>query len=222
VHSVTHDSPVLDDDPLIDALAELRAAGTAVGLTLSGPRQAEVLERALDVGCDGARLFATVQATWNVLEPSAGEMLAAAHTEGLGVIIKEGVANGRLAPRTQDREVRAILEPIAQRAEVSLDAVALARSWHSRGPTLCCLARRRLTSSWPTPPRSTSTWLRRIMMRSRRSPRIRTATGRGAPSWHGNRPWLRPTTSGTRSRLRHRRRGELWKPRCARSRGLAS
>ena len=47
--------------------------------------------RALEVGG-----FDCVQATWNVLEPSAGPALAAAHDAGLGVIIKEAVANGRL------------------------------------------------------------------------------------------------------------------------------
>ena len=125
-HSVTLDSPVLADDELLDALAGLRAAGTAVGMTLSGSRQAVVLERALEVQRDGVGLFATVQATWNVLEPSAGPMLAAAHAAGVGVVVKEGVANGRLTSRTPDRAVRDVVEPIARRTQASIDAVALA------------------------------------------------------------------------------------------------
>jgi aryl-alcohol dehydrogenase-like predicted oxidoreductase len=40
-----------------------------------------------------------VQATWNLLEPSAGPALAVAHAAGLGVIVKEAVANGRLTVR---------------------------------------------------------------------------------------------------------------------------
>ena len=40
--------------------------------------------------------FDSVQATWNLLEPSAGPALAAAHAAGLGVIVKEALANGRL------------------------------------------------------------------------------------------------------------------------------
>ena len=126
VHSVTADSPVLDDDGLLDALAELRASGTAVGLTLSGADQAAVLERALDIRRDGVRLFATVQATWNLLEPSAGPQLAAAHREGMGVVVKEGVANGRLTSRSPDGTIRDALAPIARRARVTIDAVALA------------------------------------------------------------------------------------------------
>ena len=50
---------------------------------------------------DGVPLFGTVQATWNLLEPSAGPALAEAHDEGMGVIIKESVANGRLTERDQ-------------------------------------------------------------------------------------------------------------------------
>ena len=34
-----------------------------------------------------------VQATWNVLEPSAGPALADAHVQGWGVIVKEALAN---------------------------------------------------------------------------------------------------------------------------------
>ncbi len=41
--------------------------------------------------------FDAVQATWNLLEPSAGFALARAHDAGLGVMVKEALANGRLA-----------------------------------------------------------------------------------------------------------------------------
>lgn len=126
VHSATLDSGVLDDDRLLDALAGLRAGGTAVGLTVSGPGQADTVERALEIERDGVELFMTVQATWNVLEPSSGHMLAAAHSAGLGVMVKEGVANGRLTPRTPDTRIRQVVEPIAAGAGVTIDAVALA------------------------------------------------------------------------------------------------
>ena len=65
-----------------------------IGLTTSGPRQAETIERALEVGG-----FDAVQSTWNLLERSAGPALAAAHAAGCGVIIKEALANGRLTDR---------------------------------------------------------------------------------------------------------------------------
>lgn len=126
VHSLTLSTGALDDAALLDALAEQRAAGTPVGMSLSGPGQAVTLERALTVERDGEPLFGAVQATWNVLEPSAGAMLATAHHAGLGVIVKEGVANGRLTPRGPDAAVRAALDPIAEREQVTVDAVALA------------------------------------------------------------------------------------------------
>ena len=40
VHSLTLDSPLFDDGPLLDALARLRDSGVAVGFSTSGPRQA--------------------------------------------------------------------------------------------------------------------------------------------------------------------------------------
>jgi aryl-alcohol dehydrogenase-like predicted oxidoreductase len=103
--------------------------GALIGLTLSGPRQAEVLERAVAVEVDGDRLFDAVQATWNPLEPSAGIALADAHAEGLGVIVKATLANGRLTDRNRDPGFatrRGILAGLAARFDVPMDAVALA------------------------------------------------------------------------------------------------
>jgi aryl-alcohol dehydrogenase-like predicted oxidoreductase len=97
IHSVTPDSPVLDDGPVLDELARLRDSGVLVGLSLSGPRQAEVLDRARAVRAGGAPLFGCVQATWNLLERSCERALVEAHAAGMGVIVKEALANGRLA-----------------------------------------------------------------------------------------------------------------------------
>ena len=78
---------------------------------------------------DGVRLFDAVQATWNLLERSAGAALEEAHSAGLGVIIKEGLANGRLTPRNDDPSFaasRRLLEAAAGRHGVGVDALALA------------------------------------------------------------------------------------------------
>jgi aryl-alcohol dehydrogenase-like predicted oxidoreductase len=91
IHSATLESGVLEDASVRDELTHLREQGLAVGFTASGPRQCETIERALEVGG-----FDTVQATWNLLERSAGPALASAHQAGLGVIVKEALANGRL------------------------------------------------------------------------------------------------------------------------------
>jgi aryl-alcohol dehydrogenase-like predicted oxidoreductase len=99
VHSVTPDSPLLHDRALLERLARLRDEGLTPGLSLSGPQQGEVLDRALALEVDGQPVFGAVQATYNLLEPSAGPALAAAHGAGWQVVIKEALANGRLTDR---------------------------------------------------------------------------------------------------------------------------
>ena len=94
IHSATLESGVLDDAAVRDDLARLREDGVRIGLTVTGARQADTVERALEVGG-----FDAVQATWNLHERSATAALAAAHEAGLGVIVKEALANGRLTAR---------------------------------------------------------------------------------------------------------------------------
>ncbi|MEE1826238.1 aldo/keto reductase [Streptomyces sp. BE20] len=126
VHSVTPDSPALTDPALHTRLAGLAAEGVRVGLSTSGPAQAATVRSALEVEADGRPLFAAVQSTWNVLEPSAGPALAEAHAAGLLVVVKEGMANGRLADRNATGPDTAALRALASAAGASCDAVALA------------------------------------------------------------------------------------------------
>jgi aryl-alcohol dehydrogenase-like predicted oxidoreductase len=111
-------------------LAHLKAkAGIAIGLTVSGPRQGVVIDQALEIEIDGAALFDSVQATWNLLERSAGPSLARAHAAGLGIIVKEGLANGRLTQRNRDpgfERQMGLLQEEAQRLATSIDGLALA------------------------------------------------------------------------------------------------
>jgi aryl-alcohol dehydrogenase-like predicted oxidoreductase len=85
----------LSDQALLDRLGSLADQGVQVGLSTSGPRQAETLQAAIALGGP----FSVVQSTWNVLEPSVGPVLAQAHEAGWLVVIKEAVANGRLTSR---------------------------------------------------------------------------------------------------------------------------
>ncbi len=127
IHSATLDSGVLENKAVIAELARLKVeVGLKIGLSLSGPAQGETLRRALGVRLlDGPPLFDAVQATWNLLEPSTGPMLAEAHAEGLGVIVKEAVANGRLTPRNNTADI-APLRQVAAELGVTVDALALA------------------------------------------------------------------------------------------------
>jgi aryl-alcohol dehydrogenase-like predicted oxidoreductase len=125
VHSATLDSGVLSDRSVLAELGRLAESGMVVGLSASGPGQAATIRRALEVTADGLAPFACVQATWNLLEPSAGPALAEAQAAGWGVIVKEAVANGRLTPHGHGPEVAA-LGRVAARHGVGVDAVALA------------------------------------------------------------------------------------------------
>ena len=111
IHSATLESGVLDDHAVLAELNTLRTSGLVIGLSVSGPRQTEVIRRALTVSVDGVNPFQSVQATWNLLEPSAGPALAEAHDAGWGVIIKEALANGRLASRDRVAIAAALANP---------------------------------------------------------------------------------------------------------------
>ncbi|MGW3990101.1 aldo/keto reductase [Streptomyces sp. NPDC004830] len=122
IHSVTPDSPALTDKELHARLAEAAAQGLTVGFSTSGPAQADAIRAALSVTVDGEPLFRTVQSTYNALETSAGPALAEAHAAGLTVIVKEGMANGRLAGAHAPDALR----EVAARTGLGCDAVALA------------------------------------------------------------------------------------------------
>lgn len=121
IHSATLESGVLEDASVLRELARLRGDDVAIGLSTSGPHQAETIRRALEVSVDSVNPFSAVQATWNLLEPSVGPALAEAHDAGWGVIVKEAMANGRLTS-----EVSAALAEIGDARGVTPDRVAIA------------------------------------------------------------------------------------------------
>jgi len=127
VHSATIESPALSDRQLHRALGDLRDAGTRVGISTSGPAQAEAVRRALAVSVDGRALFTSFESTWNLLEPSAGPALAEAASAGARVIVKEVVANGRLVPGVGDPAPAAVASAeLARELGVGVDQVAVA------------------------------------------------------------------------------------------------
>ncbi len=193
IHSATLESGVLEDDAVLTELRRIKETGHAIGLTVTGPYQSETIERALALG-----VFDTVQATWNLFERSATEALERAHAAGVGVIVKEALANGRLTATGGEQP----LLDVAREHELAPDALALAavldqrwadvvlsgaatpeqlRSnlahWRSCSITRCG----RAWASWRSPPSN---------------------TGRSGPDWLGRDPWLRPD----RQRLSRRAR----------------
>lgn len=116
VHSATFDSGILTNTIVHDAMHRVCRIenGWDIGLSVSGPDQDELIREALGVlvpvpeddDDDGGnepprRLFDSVQCTYNILEQRPAQALLEAHANGVDVIIKEGLANGRalLHPR---------------------------------------------------------------------------------------------------------------------------
>lgn len=129
VHSATESSGILTNTDVHEQLAQYRDEGLIIGLSLSGPGQASTLLKALEIEVGGKPLFRAVQATWNLLEKSAGDALRQAHEAGMGVIVKEALANGRLTPRNdrpQFTEQMQVLNQVANEKETTIDALALA------------------------------------------------------------------------------------------------
>ncbi|MET7640502.1 aldo/keto reductase [Streptomyces sp. NPDC005438] len=129
IHSVTPESPALSDSALLERLGRLSEEGVTVGLSTSGPRQAEVIRRALRITPGGRSLFRAVQCTYNVLEPSAGEALEEARAAGWTVIVKEALANGRLAGAQAPEALRRTARECGVDADVVALAAVLRRPW---------------------------------------------------------------------------------------------
>jgi aryl-alcohol dehydrogenase-like predicted oxidoreductase len=125
IHSATLESRVLDNVDVMRELLRLRSTGLVIGLTVTGPHQSAAIRRALQVSVDGINPFQVVQATWNLLEPSAAVALAEAKAQGWGVIIKEAFANGRLADHAIGERLKAFKKE-AVAGGTPVDALPLA------------------------------------------------------------------------------------------------
>jgi len=125
VHSLTEDSGLFSNDALLSALARLRDDGVMVGLSTSGPRQADTLRGALAVTVGGEPLFSTAQVTWNLLEQKVQTAAAEAAQAGWAVLIKEALANGRLAPGGDAAGPGSPIATAAAAASVTPDALAI-------------------------------------------------------------------------------------------------
>ena len=87
IHSATFESGVLENDQVHAALDQCRRErGWKIGLSVSSPQ--------LLVG--DQLLFDSVQCTYTLLEQRPGPALQTAHDRGMDIIIKEGLAHGRV------------------------------------------------------------------------------------------------------------------------------
>jgi aryl-alcohol dehydrogenase-like predicted oxidoreductase len=102
IHSATPESGVLSNDAVLSAMVE---TGLPLGVSVSGPSQAATIDEAAALG-----IFASVQATWNLHERAAEDALA---RWGKTVIVKEAMANGRLAARDAEALAAALAQPWA-------------------------------------------------------------------------------------------------------------
>jgi aryl-alcohol dehydrogenase-like predicted oxidoreductase len=123
VHSLTLDSGLFTDPALLSALTRLRAEGVIIGLSTSGPRQADTIRHALSLTVDGQQLFTATEVTWNLLQPSAGPAVAEAARGRLG-----GPRQGGGRQRAADARGRTagVVDPLAAAHHVTEDAIALA------------------------------------------------------------------------------------------------
>src|SRR3954451_18162986 len=102
IHSATPASGVLVNDAVLSAMVQ---TGIPLGVSVSGTSQAETIDRAVELG-----IFTSIQATWNLHERAAEPALA---RSGLKVIVKEALANGRLADRDAEALAAALHRPWA-------------------------------------------------------------------------------------------------------------
>lgn len=141
IHSVNPESVVLSDNSILDELWKLKASGIKIGLSSTGPEQTAVLQKIPEIVSGSQLLFDTVQVTWNILEQSTNEALDNLNALGVGIIIKEPVANGILTSSNQFEEFTeqmTLLRTLAEKHNCGIDALALARALHKgwNGPVL--------------------------------------------------------------------------------------
>lgn len=128
IHSATIESGVLENTAVLDLLFEIQSTGTVVGLSLTGPKQHKTLEKALTIEQNGQLLFESVQATWNLLEQSVATQLDKARRQGCLIIIKEAMANGRIAtldPHFVTASEIATIQELSARYQLTPDQLAM-------------------------------------------------------------------------------------------------
>ena len=129
IHSATFETGVLENQKVLDRLAELKIKhGLRIGLSTTGANQVEVLRKALDVGVETKALFDVFQVTYNVFDQNLVTISDQLLRENKRMVIKEALANGRVFPNEKythyDRAYK-LLNNLAEKYGVGIDAIAL-------------------------------------------------------------------------------------------------
>lgn len=124
IHSATFDTGVLENEEVLNELNRLKAEySLKIGLTTSGDNQTEVLAAALK-----NNLFEVFQVTYNVFDQSLRLFLEENDLIGKRIIIKEGLANGRVFRNENFKHydtAYTLLENLANKYNTGVDAIAL-------------------------------------------------------------------------------------------------
>ncbi|SNR33862.1 Predicted oxidoreductase [Lutibacter agarilyticus] len=129
VHSATFESGILENKDVLNKLYELKKqTGLQIGITSSGANQIAIIDAALKIKIKNEDLFDSYQVTYNILEQSTHVILKQLIEQQKTVIIKEGLANGRLFKNekfTHYQEVYGALDTLAKKYNVGADAIVL-------------------------------------------------------------------------------------------------
>jgi aryl-alcohol dehydrogenase-like predicted oxidoreductase len=129
IHSATFESGILENADVLNALYEIKeSTGVKLGLSVSGVKQSEILETALNIKIKGKTLFDSFQATFNILEQSTFRILQKIMQHNKKVIVKEGLANGRLFENKNYlhyKKLYDLLDRLSNKYGVGVDAIAL-------------------------------------------------------------------------------------------------
>ena len=129
IHSATFETGVLENEAVLQRLAELKANHSLfIGITTSGANQTAVVKKALEVEVDGVVLFDVFQVTYNVLDQSLATITKDLLAQNKRIIIKEALANGRLFPNANYPHYSHFYESmqgLSKKYGVGIDAIAL-------------------------------------------------------------------------------------------------
>ena len=101
IHSVTPESPVLDDPLVIKELEGIKKNGLEIGISTSGPDQRKTIEHLLKIN-EKLKLFSFLQSTINIFEQSCIPILKEANDQKINIIAKEVFSNGLLTNANKD------------------------------------------------------------------------------------------------------------------------